>query len=173
MGSEKDKLFVRSTEFDELAERRIEAVRALDSGAHVHISGICGTGTAQVAELLKSLGFYVTGSDKAFYPPMGEVVKEVADKVFEGYAADNLEPRPDLVVIGNSLTSDNPEAVHVLEQGIAYASMPEVFSALLIGTHEQCPTSIVVTGTSSPDRGPGQHQHLCKWRHVPSKNFLG
>ncbi len=127
--------------------KRAQFVSTLAPGAHVHVSGVCGTGTAAVLSLLKQLGFRVTGSDKAFYPPMGELVRSLADKVFEGYKPENLNPRPDLVIIGNSLSRGNPEIEYVLEQNIPYASMPEVFSALLIGDREHCRNSVVVCGT--------------------------
>ncbi len=126
---------------------RAKFVTALTPPAHIHISGVCGTGTAAVLSLLKQLGFIVTGSDKAFYPPMGKVVKDLADKVFEGYSVENLKPHPALVVIGNSLSRGNPEVEYVLENNLPYASMPEVFSALLVGSRAQCGTSVVVIGT--------------------------
>jgi UDP-N-acetylmuramate: L-alanyl-gamma-D-glutamyl-meso-diaminopimelate ligase len=132
---------------DKQSESRTAYLRTLKPGCHVHISGICGTGTSAVLSLLKQLGLKVTGSDKAFYPPMGEYVKNLADKVYQGYSEQNLEPRPDLVVIGNSLSRGNVEVEFVLEQGIPYASMPEVFQAFLIGSRDECPTSVVVIGT--------------------------
>lgn len=133
--------------FEDSAKERISYVRNLPRNAHIHISGVCGTGTGSVLSLLKKLGFYVTGSDKAFYPPMGDVVKKTADKVYEGYSVDNLVPRPDLVVIGNALSRGNPEVEYIIEQGIPFTSMPEVFSALLIGDRNECAYSVVVSGT--------------------------
>ncbi len=127
--------------------KRAEVVRNLPPGSHIHISGVCGTGMASVLQLLKQKGFYVTGSDKAFYPPMGEVVRNTADLVYEGYSEKNLIPQPTLVVIGNSLSRGNPEVEHVISNNLPFASMPEVFSALLIGTREECSTSVVVAGT--------------------------
>lgn len=132
---------------DERSEARVEYIRGLNAGSHIHICGVCGTGTASVLRLLKQLGFRVTGSDKAFYPPMGEVVRRTADRVYENFSAENLADRPDLVVIGNAVSRGNPEVEAVLEQGLPFASMPEVFSALLIGPRQFCPTSIVVAGT--------------------------
>lgn len=126
---------------------RVKNLSTLKKGAHIHISGVCGTGTASVLQLLKDLGYKVTGSDKAFYPPMGDVVKKLADKVYTGYSQDNLKERPDLVVIGNSLSKNNPEIEFVLKENIPFASMPEVFAGLLIGDKEHCRNSIVVTGT--------------------------
>jgi UDP-N-acetylmuramate: L-alanyl-gamma-D-glutamyl-meso-diaminopimelate ligase len=132
---------------EEGVQKRQAALRALNPGDHVYVAGICGTGTAAVASLLKMLGFKVSGSDKAFYPPMGDVVRAVADNIFEGYSADNLNERPDLVVIGNSLSKDHPEYQRVLADGIPYASMPEVLGELLVGSREDCKNSVVIAGT--------------------------
>ncbi len=132
---------------DENCAARIAYAASLKQGSHIHISGICGSGTAAVLVLLRELGFYVTGSDKAFYPPMGDVVRSLAHKLYEGYRAENLEQRPALVVIGNAQSRGNPEVEHVLEHKLPFASMPEVFAALLIGTRAQCRTSVVISGT--------------------------
>lgn len=132
---------------DEESRARTRFVATLKAPAHIHISGICGVGTASLAKLLHDLGFRVSGSDRTFYPPMGEVVRQAADEVFTSYGAENLRRRPDLVVIANNLRRDNPEVQAVLRDGIPYASLPEALEALLIGSREECPTSIVVGGT--------------------------
>jgi len=126
---------------------RASYVKSLPKGAHIYLAGICGTGMASVATLLNKLGYVVSGSDKAFYPPMGDVVKKVATKIYEGYNEKNLAEKPDLVVIGNNLRVTNPEVQFVLNHKIPYASMPEVLQALLVGDHSHCQTSIVVIGT--------------------------
>jgi hypothetical protein len=41
----------------------------------VHITGVCGTAMASLADLLIQKGISVTGSDQAFYPPMSGVIK--------------------------------------------------------------------------------------------------
>ena len=129
------------------SENRIKLAATFRPGAHVHFIGICGSGMAQAAVLMKDLGYKVTGSDKAFYPPMGDVVKATAEQIYEGYSAGNLNGKPDLVVIGNNISPNNPEAESVFAQGLSYCSMPELFAAFLIGKRDFCPTSIVVSGT--------------------------
>jgi UDP-N-acetylmuramate: L-alanyl-gamma-D-glutamyl-meso-diaminopimelate ligase len=37
---------------------------------HLHLLGICGTGMAALAGILKESGHRVTGSDEHVYPPM-------------------------------------------------------------------------------------------------------
>lgn len=136
-----------STNFDENCKKRVADVANLKKGAKIHLSGVCGTGMSAVLALLKQKGFYCSGSDKAFYPPMGDVVRKLADQIYEGYSEQNISDDVDLVVIGNALSRGNSEVEHVLKNKIAFASMPEVFSALLIGTREDCAKSIVVAGT--------------------------
>ena len=136
-----------SSNFDNECRKRVEFVSKLKAGAKIHLSATCGTGMSAVLKLLKDAGFYCTGSDKAFYPPMGSVVKGLADEIFEGYDANNIAKDVELVVIGNALSRGNPEVEYVLDNKIPYASMAEVFSALLIGTRDYCAKSIVVTGT--------------------------
>ena len=136
-----------SINFDKHCQSRVADLAKLKAGAKIHLSGVCGTGMSAVLSLLKERGFYCSGSDKAFYPPMGEVVKKLADKIYEGYSEKNISDDVDLVVIGNALSRNNPEVEYVLKSGIAYASMPEVFSALLIGSRDYCAKSVVVAGT--------------------------
>lgn len=136
-----------STNFDQHCKKRVAHLASLKAGAKIHLSGVCGTGMSAVLSLLKHKGFYCTGSDKAFYPPMGDVVRKLADQVFEGYSEQNISSEVELVIIGNALSRGNPEVEYVLKNNIAFASMPEVFSAFLIGDRSYCAKSVVVAGT--------------------------
>lgn len=131
----------------EAIKKRRAALKHLSSGDLVHITGVCGTATGSLASLLVDKGFRVSGSDKAFYPPMGEVVKEVLEEVFEGYSDSNISDSISLAVVGNSIRSDNPEVKALQDLGIPYVSLPEAISFFLIGSREECPTSIVCSGT--------------------------
>ena len=96
-----------------------------------------------LAVMLKSLGHRVTGSDENVYPPMSTVLSEQQIPVFEGFSAANLDPRPDLVVIGNAVSRGNPEAEAVLDRKIRYASMPETLKSFFLWDR----TPVVVAGT--------------------------
>ena len=78
---------------------------------------------ASLAVLLQKRGHRVTGSDTNVYPPMSTLLTENGLSVNEGYAAVNLDPAPDLVVIGNALSRGNPEVEATLAQGLRYVSM--------------------------------------------------
>lgn len=92
---------------------------------HLHILGICGTFMGSLALLARELGHEVTGSDTQVYPPMSTQLEEAGIRLLEGYAADNLTPRPDLVVIGNALSRGNAEVEAVLDLGLPYTSGPQ------------------------------------------------
>jgi UDP-N-acetylmuramate: L-alanyl-gamma-D-glutamyl-meso-diaminopimelate ligase len=109
----------------------------------IHFSGICGTAMASLAVLLKLRGHRVQGSDENVYPPMSDFLAQNKIDVQNGFAADNLTPVPDLVVIGNSLSRGNPEVEVVLERKLPYVSMAELLKEYFI----RGKTSLVVTGT--------------------------
>ena len=84
---------------------------------------VAGTGMGSVAGLFQSLGHDVSGSDTAFYPPMGPALRRWGIRLLEGCDPKHLEPRPDLVVIGNVCRPWNVEARAAIERGTyaAYA----------------------------------------------------
>ncbi|PMR76927.1 UDP-N-acetylmuramate:L-alanyl-gamma-D-glutamyl-meso-diaminopimelate ligase [Billgrantia endophytica] len=92
---------------------------------HLHILGICGTFMGSLALLARDMGFDVSGSDAGVYPPMSTQLEEAGIVLREGYAASNLDPRPDRVVIGNALSRGNPEVEAVLDRGLTYVSGPQ------------------------------------------------
>ncbi|HIL88310.1 MAG TPA: UDP-N-acetylmuramate:L-alanyl-gamma-D-glutamyl-meso-diaminopimelate ligase [Deltaproteobacteria bacterium] len=110
---------------------------------HIHFSGICGTAMASLAVLLQKRGHCITGSDANVYPPMSIFLAEHGLSVNEGYAAANLDPPPDLVVIGNTLSRGNPEVEATLSQGLRYASVSELLKEHFL----QGNTSLVIAGT--------------------------
>ncbi|MGA8500143.1 MAG: UDP-N-acetylmuramate:L-alanyl-gamma-D-glutamyl-meso-diaminopimelate ligase [Candidatus Sulfotelmatobacter sp.] len=93
---------------------------------HIHLIGICGTAMASLAGMLKQRGFRVTGSDAAAYPPMSDFLAELGIPVAQPFDPRNLEPRPDLVVVGNAMSRGNPELEQVLDQRIPFCSMPQL-----------------------------------------------
>lgn len=91
----------------------------------VHFSGIGGTAMVAGARLACEAGWEVRGSDNPLYPPTSEMVEALGVPVASGYAAENLDWSPDLVVIGNALSRGNPEVEAVLERRMRYVSLPE------------------------------------------------
>jgi UDP-N-acetylmuramate: L-alanyl-gamma-D-glutamyl-meso-diaminopimelate ligase len=110
---------------------------------HIHLLGICGTGMAALAGILQELGHRVTGSDEHVYPPMSTFLEGLGIPIQNGYRPENLAPRPDLVVVGNVIRRDNPEAQAVEELNLPRLSLPEALNRFLVGSRQ----SLVVTGT--------------------------
>jgi UDP-N-acetylmuramate: L-alanyl-gamma-D-glutamyl-meso-diaminopimelate ligase len=98
---------------------------------------------ASLAGLLQLEGHSVTGSDAAAYPPMSDLLRELGIPVHEPYAEKNLEPRPDLVVIGNALSRGNPEIEKVLDERVPFTSMAALLKEEFLTGRE----SLVVAGT--------------------------
>ena len=113
------------------------------SPRHIHLSGICGTAMASLAGLLQLRGHRITGSDKAAYPPMSDLLHSLGIPVLEPYAESNLEPAPDLVVIGNALSRGNPEVECILDKRIPFTSMAALLHEEFLPGRE----SLVVAGT--------------------------
>jgi UDP-N-acetylmuramate: L-alanyl-gamma-D-glutamyl-meso-diaminopimelate ligase len=93
---------------------------------HIHLIGICGTAMASLAGMLKQRGFDVRGSDTAVYPPMSDFLASLNIQAVQPYAAQNLDPRPDLVIVGNAISRGNPELERVLNDRIPFQSMAQV-----------------------------------------------
>jgi UDP-N-acetylmuramate: L-alanyl-gamma-D-glutamyl-meso-diaminopimelate ligase len=98
---------------------------------------------ASLAGLLQLQGHRITGSDSAAYPPMSDQLRDLGIPVLEPYKESNLEPSPDLVIIGNALSRGNPEVERVLDARIPFTSM----AALLHDEFLKGRESLVVAGT--------------------------
>jgi UDP-N-acetylmuramate: L-alanyl-gamma-D-glutamyl-meso-diaminopimelate ligase len=110
---------------------------------HVHLIAIGGTGMAALAGLLVESGCRVTGSDRTLYPPTSDLLRDLDLEVYEGFDPRNLDPPPDLVVIGNAVRRGNPEAEEVLDRSLRYTSMPRLIAERFLENRH----SIVVAGT--------------------------
>jgi UDP-N-acetylmuramate: L-alanyl-gamma-D-glutamyl-meso-diaminopimelate ligase len=111
---------------------------------HVHFIAIGGTGMGSLAGLLKARGLKITGSDRALYPPMSTALADWGIEVLEGFSAANvLTALPDLVVIGNAVRGDNPEALAAIDSGLPYRSFADALYELAIAS-KHC---VTVAGT--------------------------
>jgi len=113
------------------------------SGKRIHLIGICGTAMASLAGMLKQLGHHVTGSDQAAYPPMSDFLARLGIPVAQPFAEKNLQPHPDLVVIGNAISRGNVELEYVLDRRLPMRSLPDVVHQEFLLTRQP----IVVAGT--------------------------
>ena len=110
---------------------------------HIYIMGICGTGMAALAGMLQASGYAVSGSDSHVYPPMSDFLRDLQIHVHDGYKPENLANAPDLVIVGNVITKNNPEAVELARLNLPYLSFPQALSHFFIRER----ISLVVAGT--------------------------
>jgi UDP-N-acetylmuramate: L-alanyl-gamma-D-glutamyl-meso-diaminopimelate ligase len=121
---------------------------------HIHILGIAGTFMGGVAAIAKAAGFRVTGSDLNVYPPMSTQLQALGIELVQGYGADQLDLKPDVVVVGNALSRGMPVIEAMLDRAMPYTSGPlwlaeEVLHArhviAVTGTHGKTTTTAMLT----------------------------
>ncbi|MCK4728883.1 MAG: UDP-N-acetylmuramate:L-alanyl-gamma-D-glutamyl-meso-diaminopimelate ligase [Desulfobacterales bacterium] len=131
----------------------IEKNRIPEEVKSIHLIAICGTGMGALAGMLKEAGFEVTGSDHHVYPPMSVFLSQLGIEIFEGFRPEHFAHRPDLVVVGNAVSKDNPEVAAMFELAIPYCSLPQAQNrffmtgkgALVVtGTHGKTTTSALL-----------------------------
>ncbi len=117
---------------------------------HVHILGIAGTFMGGIAAIARAAGHKVTGSDRNIYPPMSTQLEALGIEIVQGFDAAQLEPAPDVVVVGNVMVRGQPVIEALLESAIPYTSGPEWLSRAVLkdrwvlavaGTHGKTTTS--------------------------------
>jgi UDP-N-acetylmuramate: L-alanyl-gamma-D-glutamyl-meso-diaminopimelate ligase len=121
---------------------------------HIHILGIAGTFMGGVAAIAKAAGFRVTGSDLNVYPPMSTQLQALGIEFVQGYGAEQLDLKPDIVVVGNALSRGSPVIEAMLDRGMAYTSGPlwlaeqvlhERHVIAVTGTHGKTTTTAMLT----------------------------
>jgi UDP-N-acetylmuramate: L-alanyl-gamma-D-glutamyl-meso-diaminopimelate ligase len=122
-------------------------------GRHYHLIGIGGAAMGSLAGLLRAAGHKVTGSDENVYPPMSDQLKQLGIPYHEGYSPGNLEPTPDIVIVGNAISRGNRELESMLNRKLYYTSaavtIKEEFirgriSLAVAGTHGKTTTTSLV-----------------------------
>lgn len=121
---------------------------------HIHILGICGTFMGGVAMIAKQLGYHVTGSDTNVYPPMSTFLENSGIKIISNFDVEQLQPAPDMVIVGNAMKRGNPCVEYVLENNLPYTSGPQWLHDNLLrhrwvlavsGTHGKTTTTGMLT----------------------------
>jgi len=120
---------------------------------------------ASLAGMLKDRGYLITGSDKNIYPPMSIFLESLDIPVFSGYRPEHLHPKPDLAIVGNVITKENPEAIELSRLKLPYLSFPQALrqfalkdkrSIVISGTHGKTTTSALIAWIlRSAGKNPG------------------
>lgn len=121
---------------------------APEAGLDIYLIAMGGTGMAPLACLLRELGHRVRGADLPLYPPMKTLLDEAGIAPLVGYDAAHLDPaagavRPDLVIVGNAVPRQNPEAEIAERLGLPRLSMPEALWRFFLAARRP----LVVAGT--------------------------
>lgn len=136
-----------------LSPSRQNACGQPGAGRHLHILGICGTFMGGIAVLAKQLGYKVTGSDANVYPPMSTQLQAQGIELIEGYDPSQLDPAPDVVIVGNAMSRGNACVEYMLDRKLVYTSGPQWLSEHLLqqryviaasGTHGKTTTAAMV-----------------------------
>ncbi|MCZ6726715.1 MAG: Mur ligase family protein [Acidobacteria bacterium] len=131
----------------------------------IHLIAIGGTGMAPLACLLREQGHLVRGSDGPLYPPMSTLLEQAGIVARVGYEPAHLDPAPDLVIVGNAIRHDNPQATTARELELEIMSMPQALTRFFLrdrqplvvaGTHgKTTTTSMAAWVYKACDRDPG------------------
>ena len=92
---------------------------------HIHILGVCGTFMGGVAIIAKQMGYRVTGSDINVYPPMSTFLTENGIEIIPHFETSQLQPAPDMVIVGNAMKRGNPCVEYILDNQLPYTSGPQ------------------------------------------------
>jgi len=121
----------------------MEQNRIPEKVSHIHLIATCGSAMGALAAMLAELGYRVTGSDQHVYPPMSTFLASRNIPVSIGFSEANLNSSVDLVVVGNTVSRDNPEAEAVRKRKLNFCSMPQAINHFIAAGKQR----IVVTGT--------------------------
>lgn len=136
---------------------------------HYHFCGICGTAMASLAVLLKKQGFKVSGSDSQVYPPMSTYLEQQGIQLNFHYAAEHLNPHPDYVIVGNTLSRGNVEVEYTLENRLHYLSLPELLKNQFIRGRKP----VVISGTHGKTTTTALTAHLLDSGGLQPGFFIG
>ncbi len=121
---------------------------------HIHILGICGTFMGGIALIAQHAGHKVTGSDQNVYPPMSDELQKAGIEIYQGYGAEQLDSKPDLIVVGNVMKRGMPVIERMLNERLNYVSGPGFLEEHYLrqktvlavsGTHGKTTTTAMLT----------------------------
>ena len=103
--------------------------RVFGGFTHIHFVGIGGIGMSGIAEVLKNMGFVVSGSDIASNSNT-ERLKSMGVNVYYGHKAENIN-NVDVIVYTSAAAKDNPEIMAAKENHIPVISRGEMLAELM------------------------------------------
>ncbi len=136
-----------------------------------HFIGIGGAGMSAVAKLLRDSGVAISGSDEGVYPPVSDFLQRERIPCAMPYAAANLPPDADVVIIGKNarlVPDKNPEVAAAFASGKPILSFPEILDRLA-----QDKDTIVVAGSYGKSTCTALLAHALETSKADPSFFIG
>ncbi|MBT7120665.1 MAG: UDP-N-acetylmuramate--L-alanine ligase [Nitrosomonadales bacterium] len=116
----------------------------------IHFIGIGGSGMSGIAEVMKTLGFIVSGSDLTTSDSINSL-KKLGIKIYSQHDKSNVK-KVDTVVFSNAIPRNNPEIIEAKKNKIPIISRAEMLSELMrfkkgiavAGTHGKTTTTSLI-----------------------------
>jgi UDP-N-acetylmuramate--alanine ligase len=133
----------------------------MTSFRRVHFIGVGGVGMSGIAEVLKNLGYSVSGSDRAPSPTTERLAK-LGVEVHIGHSASNIDGA-DVIVTSSAIRQDNPEIIAAQAARVPMVPRAEMLGELMrfrrgiaiAGTHgKTTTTSLVASVLAEADYDP-------------------
>jgi UDP-N-acetylmuramate--alanine ligase len=117
---------------------------------HIHFVGIGGAGMSGIAEVLRNLGYLISGSDQADSPTLKRL-RDLGIQTYVGHAASQVIGA-DAVVTSTAVQPDNPEVVAARKRQIPVVPRATMLAELMrlkqgvaiAGTHGKTTTTSLV-----------------------------
>ncbi len=135
----------------------------------IFMCAIAGSGMCSLAGLLKEAGHEVEGADSNFYPPAGDILKNLNIKTYKGFNTDYLSDDIDLFIIGNAIGRGNPVLEYVLDNKLDFMSMPQAIKKFCIKKKD----SVVVAGTHGKTTTTAFISYLLSKANMKPGFFIG
>jgi UDP-N-acetylmuramate--alanine ligase len=107
---------------------------------HIHFVGVGGAGMSGIAEILRNLGYEISGSDLADSPTLRRL-KKLGIRTFVGHDGEHIAGA-DAVVTSTAVQADNPEVIAARQRKI-----PVVPRAMMLTELMRLKQGIAIAGT--------------------------
>lgn len=137
----------------------------------IHFTGIAGAGMAAAALMMREAGHVISGSDEDVFPPMSTYVEGLGFPFHRRFAAANLPPGLDLLVLGASAKlggEGNPEVAEARARGVRVTTFPE-----LVGESTRGRQNTVVAGSFGKSTCTALMSHVLRVSGVDAGWMIG